>query len=165
MKTWVVILAVMVLFCLPVYTHAEEAVDNNDYSNEVVPGKEKTSRWTYTDSIHVGMSIDTEGYADVYCAVTGYQGVVDRIITYVYLQQRVGDHWENVNVTAEVTYDWLVTITDYYTELPVDWGYDYRTHCRVYVYSGNEYEFIEVDSPIHHYHSTDGIPDCSDNDK
>ena len=42
-------------FSLPV--HAEEGIDNNDYSNEVVPGHEKTERWSYTSSINVAMTI------------------------------------------------------------------------------------------------------------
>ncbi|MDD3220890.1 MAG: hypothetical protein EOM34_11605 [Clostridia bacterium] len=162
-KKSVAILMILLTFSISLHTYAAEPVDNNDYSHEVVPGHEKTSRWSYTDSVHVAMGIDPEGYVDVYCDVNGYHNLTDKIISYVYLQKRVGDHWENLGCTVDIVYDWQSFMEDYYDE-PVDWGYDYRTHNRIYVYAGDEYEFIEVDSIHHHYHDPAGIPDCSLNE-
>lgn len=36
-----VILVLMLTFCFSINTYADGTVDNNDYSNEVVPGYEK----------------------------------------------------------------------------------------------------------------------------
>ena len=44
-KNMMLMLVLMFTFAFSMNVHAEEPVDNNDYSNEVVPGYEKTSRW------------------------------------------------------------------------------------------------------------------------
>lgn len=162
-KKILIVMTLAVMFCAPLHTYAAEAIDDNDYSNEVVPGREKTRRWSFTDSAFVGMSIDTEGYVTVNCGVNGYMNMTEKIIIYVYLQKRVGDYWENVDMTVDIVYDWSTSLEDYY-EAPVDWGYDYRTRNSIYVYAGEEYEHIELFSQDHHYHHPDGIPDCSLNE-
>ena len=48
-KNMVVMLVLMFALGFSINVHAEEPVDNNDYSNEVVPGFEKMARWSYTD--------------------------------------------------------------------------------------------------------------------
>jgi hypothetical protein len=68
-----------------------------------------------------------------------------------------------VGAITDVSYGWHADIEDYFDD-PMPWGYDYRTRNSIYVYADNEYEHVEAFSLEHHYHSVDGIPDCSRND-
>lgn len=144
-------------FSLPV--HAEEGVDNNDYSNEVVPGYEKTERWSYTSSVNVAMTIDTNGYTTANCSVTGYQSLATKIITYTYLQKYVNGSWVNVDSFNHTTYNWYADIYDNFDVYSV-WGHDYRTYNSIYVYAGNSYEHIGLYSIVHHYHSSSDHSNC-----
>lgn len=152
-------MVVMFTLCFSVNVHAEEPMDNNDYSNEVVPGYEKTTRWSYTDSVYAGISLDSSGYATVSCGVNGYQGTTTKIITYTYLQKLVGNEWTNVNSVSHTVYSWHAENEDYLSPA-VPWGHDYRTRNSIYVYSGNSYENIVAYSNIHHYHSTSDHSNC-----
>ena len=144
-------------FSLPV--HAEEGIDNNDYSNEVVPGHEKTERWSYTSSINVAMTIGTDGYATANCGVTGYQGLTTKIIAYVYLQKYVNGSWVNVDSFSSTSYRWTADIYEPFSVYAV-WGHDYRTYNSIYVYAGDSYEHIGVYSNVHHYHSSSDGSNC-----
>ena len=152
-------LVLMFAFGFSLNVHAEEPVDNNDYSNEVVPGYEKTTRWSYTDSVHVAMSLDSSGNPTVDCVVYGYQNTTTKIITYTYLQKLVGNEWVNVNSVSHTAYSWHADYEDYLSPA-VPWGHDYRTRNSIYVYSGNSYENIVAYSNIHHYHSTGDNSNC-----
>ena len=79
-------LVLMFTFAFSMNVHAEEPVDNNDYSNEVVPGYEKTSRWSYTSTVYAALSLSTSGASTAYSDVTGYQNLTTKIITYTYLR-------------------------------------------------------------------------------
>ena len=46
LKKMVLMLVLMFTFCFTMNAYADEPVDNNDYSNETVPGYEKTARWS-----------------------------------------------------------------------------------------------------------------------
>lgn len=161
-----VLMAGMLFYALwlPAAVYAVDRDDNNDYSNEVVPGREKTSRWSFTDSAFASMTIDNEGNVTFNCDVTGYMNSTDKIISYVYLQKWVNGEWRNVYLTTSTVYDWISFFEEDY-DTPVDWGYDYRTRNSIYVYVGDEYEHILLYSLVHHYHDPDGIPDCSKNEE
>ncbi len=157
-KNIMLMLVLVFTFAFSMNVHAEEPVDNNDYSNEVVPGYEKTSRWSYTDSAYAALTLDTNGNATTYCDVTGYQSMVTKIIVYTYLQELDGNTWINVDSTSHTAYSWHAEYEDPMTSVP--WGHDYRTRNSVYVYSGNSYENIVFYSNIHHYHSTSDNSNC-----
>ncbi len=159
MKKIVLMLVLTFAFCFSANVYAEEPADNNDYSNEVVPGYEKTSRWSYTDSVYAGLSLNTSGYATVSCSVSGYQGTTTKIIVYTYLQELVDGEWVNVNSVSHTTNNWHAENEDYLSPA-VPWGHDYRTRNSIYVYSGNSYENIVFYSNVHHYHSVGDTSNC-----
>ncbi len=144
-------------FSLPVY--AEEGVDNNDYSNEIVPGHEKTGRWSYTSSVYTAMTIETNGYATANCTVNGYQNLTTKIIVYTYLQKYVNGSWVNVDNFSQTTYNWYADLYDGFGVYAV-WGHDYRTYNSIYVYAGDSYEHIGAYSRVHHYHSSSDGSNC-----
>lgn len=151
-------LVLVFTFCFSMNVHAEEPVDNNDYSNEIVPGYEKTTRWSYTDSVYAALTLDSNGAATANCDVNGYQSLTTKIIVYTYLQKLVGNEWTNVDSTSHTAYSWHAAYQDPMTTVP--WGHDYRTRNSIYVYSGNSYENIVFYSNIHHYHSTSDHSNC-----
>lgn len=151
-------LVMMFTFAFSMNVHAEEPVDNNDYSNEVVPGYEKTSRWSYTSSVHAALTLDTDGSSTTYCEVMGYQSLTTKIIVYTYLQKLEGNTWTNVDSVSHTAYSWHAEYADSMTRVP--WGHDYRTRNSIYVYSGDSYENIVFYSNIHHYHSTSDNSNC-----
>lgn len=157
-KNIMLMLVLMFTFVFSMNVHAEEPVDNNDYSNEVVPGYEKTSRWSYTSNVNAALTLGTDGASTAYSDVTGYQSLVTKIITYTYLQRLDGDSWTNVDSVSHTAYSWHTAYEDPMTT--VSWGHDYRTRNSVYVYSGDSYENIVVYSNIHHYHSTSDNSNC-----
>lgn len=157
-KNIMLMLVLMFTFAFSMNVHAEETVDNNDYSNEVVPGYEKTSRWSYTSSVNAALTLSTSGASTTYSDVTGYQDMVTKIITYTYLQRLDGNNWVNVDSVSHTAYSWHTSYQDSMTT--VSWGHDYRTRNSVYVYSGNSYENIVVYSNVHHYHSTGDTSNC-----
>ena len=151
-------LVLMFTFAFSMNVHAEEPVDNNDYSNEIVPGYEKTSRWSYTSSVHAALTLDTDGSSTTYCDVTGYQSLTTKIIVYTYLQRLDGNTWINVDSVSHTAYNWHASYEDPMISVP--WGHDYRTRNSIYVYSGDSYENIVFYSNIHHYHSTSDNSNC-----
>lgn len=157
-KNIMLMLVLMFTFAFSMNVHAEEPVDNNDYSNEVVPGYEKVSRWSYTSSVHAALTLATDGSSTTYCEVTGYQSLTTKIIVYTYLQKLDGDNWINVDSVSHTAYNWHAEYQDSMTSVP--WGHDYRTRNSVYVYSGDSYENIVFYSNIHHYHSTSDNSNC-----
>lgn len=157
-KNIMLMLVLMFTFAFSINVHAEETVDNNDYSNEVVPGYEKNSRWSYTSSVHAALSLSTSGASTTYSDVTGYQDMVTKIITYTYLQRLDGNSWTNVDSVSHTAYSWHTAYQDSMTT--VSWGHDYRTRNSVYVYSGNSYENIVFYSNVYHYHSTGDTSNC-----
>ncbi len=159
LKKMVLILVLMFAFGFATNVYAEETVDNNDYSNEIVPGYEKTSRWSYTGSVYAALTLDNNGYATGNCEVNGYQSVTTKIIVYTYLQKLSGNEWVNVDSASHTTYNWHAAHQDSFSPA-VPWGHDYRTRNSVYVYSGDSYENIVFYSNIHHYHSTSDHSNC-----
>lgn len=154
----IVMLVLMLTFCCTVNTYADGTVDNNDYSNEVVPGYEKTSRWSYTNSVHAALTLSSSGSATATTSVDGYQNITTKIIIYTYLQKLAGNEWTNVDSASHTAYSWHAAYQDPMTTVP--WGHDYRTRNSVYVYSGDSYENIVFYSNIHHYHSTGDNSNC-----
>lgn len=157
-KNAILLLVMVLAFGFSVNVYAEEPVDNNDYSNEVVPGYEKTTRWSYTDSVSAALTIGTSGNTTSTCSVTGYSSMTTKIITYTYLQRLDGNSWTNVDSSSHTAYSWHAAYEDPMTT--VSWGHDYRTRNSVYVYSGDSYENIVFYSNIHHYHSTSDYSNC-----
>ena len=157
-RNLVLLLVMMFTFGFSLNVHADEPVDNNDYSNEVVPGYEKTSRWSYTDSVSAALTIDTSGNTTATCSVTGYQSTTTKIIVYAYLQKLDGNSWTNVDSVSHTAYSWHAAYADPMISVP--WGHDYRTRNSIYVYSGDSYENIVLYSKIHHYHSTSDNSKC-----
>ena len=151
-------LSIVLVLGLSMNVYAEEPEDNNDYSNEVVPGYEKNSRWSYTGSVHAALTIDSSGNATGTCAINGYQDVTTKIITYTYLQKLVGNEWANVDSAYHTAYSWHASYGDSFITVP--WGHDYRTRNSIYVYSGDSYENIVFYSSVHHYHSTSDNSNC-----
>ena len=151
-------LVLMFTFAFSMNVHAEEPVDNNDYSNEVVPGYEKTSRWSYTSNVYAALTLGTDGSSTTYCDVTGYQNLTTKIIVYTYLQRLDGNSWTNVDSAYHTAYSWHAEYQDSMTT--VSWGHDYRTRNSIYVYSVDSYENIVFYSNIHHYHSTSDNSNC-----
>lgn len=153
-----IMLVLMLTFCFSINAYADDTVDNNDYSNEVVPGYEKTSRWSYTDSIHAALTLSSSGYATATTSVDGYQNMTTKIIIYTYLQKLVDNEWVNVDSVSHTAYSWHAAYQDGMTTVP--WGHDYRTRNSIYTYSGDSYENIVFYSNIHHYHSTSDNSNC-----
>ncbi len=155
-----IILMMVLAFTLgfSINVHAEEPIDNNDYSNEVVPGYEKTTRWSYTSNVGAALTLDTNGNATAYCDVTGYQSLTTKIIVYTYLQKLDGGSWVNVDSVSHTANSWHAEYQDSMTSVP--WGHDYRTRNSIYVYSGNSYENIVFYSNVHHYHSVGDTSNC-----
>lgn len=158
LKEMILILVLMFAFSLSINVCAEEPVDNNDYSNEVVPGYEKTSRWSYTSSVHAALTLDTSGNATGNCDVTGYQSLTTKIIVYTYLQRVDGNEWVNVSSASHTANSWHAAYQDSFETQ--SWGHDYRTRNSIYVYSGNSYENIVFYSNVHHYHSVGDTSNC-----
>lgn len=157
-KNMMMVLVLMFMCSFSINVHAEEIKDNNDYSNEVVPGYEKTSRWSYTGSVYAALSISSNGGATATCSVSGYQDVATKIIVYTYLQRLDGNSWVNVGSTSHTANSWHAAYEDYFGTQ--SWGHDYRTRNSIYVYSGNSYENIVFYSNVHHYHSTSDNSNC-----
>lgn len=123
-KNIILMLVLMFTFAFSINVHAEETVDNNDYSNEVVPGYEKTSRWSCTGSVS-SVILEYKCASTTYCDVTGYQSLTTKIITYTYLQRLDGNSWTNVDSSSHTAYSWHAEYEDPMTT--VSWGHDYRT--------------------------------------
>lgn len=157
-KNVMLMLVLMLTLGFSMNVHAEEAVDNNDYSNEVVPGYEKTSRWSYTGSVHAALTLDSNGNATGTCSVNGYQNVTTKIIVYSYLQRLDDNSWTNVGSVSHTAYNWHAAYQDPFGTQ--SWGHDYRTRNSIYVYSGDSYENIVFYSNVHHYHSTNDKSNC-----
>lgn len=157
-KNIILMLVLVFAFGFSIVVHAEGPVDNNDYFNEVVPGYEKTSRWSYTDSVHAALTLGSNGSTTATTGVEGYQGTTTKIIVYTYLQRLDGNTWTNVDSVSHTAYSWHAEYEDSMTT--ASWGHDYRTRNSVYVYSGNSYENIIFYSNIHHYHSTSDNSNC-----
>ncbi|WP_418490612.1 hypothetical protein [Frisingicoccus sp.] len=157
-KNMVVMLVLMFALGFSINVHAEEPVDNNDYSNEVVPGFEKMARWSYTDSTYAALTLDTSGKATGNCEVNGYQNVTTKIIVYTYLQRVDGNEWVNVSSASHTANSWHAAYQDSFGTQ--SWGHDYRTRNSIYVYSGNSYENIVFYSNVHHYHSVGDTSNC-----
>lgn len=153
------LLTIMFMLSFSLNVNAEEVNDNNDYSNEVVPGHEKTERWSYTSSIGVALTIDTNGYSKATCTIEGYRNLTTKIITYVYLQKYVNGSWVNVDNFSRTDYSWD-TVFEQPFSVYASWGHDYRTYNSIYVYAGNSYEHIGAYSIVHHYHSSSDNSNC-----
>ena len=123
LKEMILILVLMFAFSLSINVCAEEPVDNNDYSNEVVPGYEKTSRWSYTSSVHAALTLDTSGNATGNCDVTGYQSLTTKIIVYTYLQRVDGNEWVNVSSASHTANSWHAAYQDSFGTQ--SWGHDH----------------------------------------
>lgn len=153
------ILVIMFMLSFSLNVNAEEGMDNNDYSNEVVPGHEKTERWSYTSSTSAALTIDTNGASTSSCTVTGYQNLATKIIIYTYLQKYQNGSWVNVDSGSSTFYSWHAAM-EYPFSVHASWGYDYRTYNSIYVYAGNSYEHIGFYSNVHHYHSSSDGSNC-----
>lgn len=139
--------------------HAEEPIDNNDYSHEIVPGTEKMERWSYTSSVASALTIQSSGYAVASTSITGYQGTTTKVIVYSYLQKYNGSEWVNVDYFTKTATGWVHDFEDPFSVYAV-WGSDYRVYNSIYVYAGSSYEHIKAYSITHHYHSTSGSSNC-----
>lgn len=159
LKKMVLMLVLMFTFCFTMNAYADEPVDNNDYSNETVPGYEKTARWSYTGSVYAALTLDTNGNATGNCEVNGYQNTTTKIIVYTYLQKLTGNEWVNVDSASHTTYSYHAAYQNSFSPA-VPWGHDYRTRNSIYVYSGNSYENIVFYSNVHHYHSVGDTSNC-----
>lgn len=153
------LLALLFVFSFSLNTHAEESINNSDYSKEIVPGYEKTERWSYTASLGSALTIDTNGYSTSTCTVTGYQSLVNKIIIYSYLQKYQNGSWVSVDSFSSTIYNWYASIEQPFS-VYASWGRDYRTYNSIYVYSGNSYEHINAYSNVHHYHSSSDGSNC-----
>ena len=157
--TMLSLLAMLFIFTFSLNAHAEEGIDNNDYSNEIVPGHEKTERWSYTASLGAALTIDTSGYSTSSCTVTGYQSLATKIIIYTYLQKYENGSWVSVDSGSSTFYSWHAEL-EYPFDVYASWGRDYRTYNSIYVYAGNSYEHIGAYSNVHHYHSSSDGSNC-----
>lgn len=153
------LLTIMFMLSFSLNVNAEEGIDNNDYSNEVVPGHEKTERWSYTASTSSYLTIDSDGYSTSTCAVTGYQNLTTKIIIYTYLQKYQNGSWVSVDSGNSTFYSWYAAMENPFSVYAV-WGHDYRTYNSIYVYAGNSYEHIGAYSRVHHYHSSSDSSNC-----
>ncbi|MDY4835722.1 MAG: hypothetical protein SO181_11365 [Frisingicoccus sp.] len=153
------LLTIMFILSFSLNVNAEGGIDNNDYSNEVVPGHEKTERWSYTSSINSYLTIDTNGSSTSTCTVTGYQSLATKIIIYTYLQKYQNGSWVSVDSGSSTFYSWHAAI-EYPFSVYASWGRDYRTYNSIYVYSGDSYEHINAYSNVHHYHSSSDSSNC-----
>ena len=153
------LLTIMFVLSFSLNVNAEEGIDTNDYSNEVVPGHEKTERWSYTSSTSSFLTIDTDGYSTSTCTVTGYQNLATKIIIYTYLQKYQNDSWVSVDSSSATFYSWHAELEQPFG-VYASWGRDYRTYNSIYVYSGNSYEHITTYSNVHHYHSSSDNSNC-----
>ncbi|MDY4922957.1 hypothetical protein [Frisingicoccus sp.] len=152
------LLTIMFMLSFSLNVNAEEGI-NNDYSNEVVPGHEKTERWSYTSGINTFLTIDTNGYSTSTCTVTGYQSLATKIIIYSYLQKYQNGSWVSVDSSSATFYSWHAEFEQPFS-VYASWGRDYRTYNSIYVYSGDSYEHITTHSIVHHYHSSSDGSNC-----
>lgn len=153
------LLTIMFMLSFSLNVNAEEGIDNNDYSNEVVPGHEKTERWSYTASTSAALTIETNGASTSNCTVTGYQSLTTKIIIYTYLQKYQNGSWINVDSGSSTFYKWYAGF-EYPFSVYASWGRDYRTYNSIYVYAGDSYEHIGFYSNVHHYHSSSDGSNC-----
>lgn len=153
------LLTIIFMLSFSLNVNAEEGVDNNDYFHEVVPGHEKTERWSYTSSTESLLTIDTNGYSTSTCAVTGYQSLTTKIIIYTYLQKYQNGSWVSVDSGSSTFYNWYAAMECPFSTY-ASWGHDYRTYNSIYVYAGNSYEHINAYSRVHHYHSSSDGSNC-----
>lgn len=153
------LLTIMFMLSFSLNVNAEEGIDNNDYSHEVVPGHEKTERWSYTSGINTFLTIDTNGYSTSTCTVTGYQSLATKIIIYSYLQKYQNGSWVSVDSSNATFYSWHAEFEQPFG-VYASWGHDYRTYNSIYVYAGNSYEHIGAYSNVHHYHSSSDGSNC-----
>ena len=150
------LLTIVFVLCFSMNVNAEEG---NDYSKEVVPGHEKTERWSYTASTSSYLTIDTNGASTSTCTVTGYQSLATKIIIYTYLQKYQNGSWVTVDSGSSTSYNWYAGL-EYPFSVYASWGRDYRTYNSIYVYSGDSYEHITTHSIVHHYHSSSDGSNC-----
>ena len=80
--------------------------DNNDFMEDEyhVEGTPNVSRWSYTSSYSLDMSI-VNGNAIMYSTVTGYNGVTTKIEIYFYLQQYYDGGWKNYKTWKDTVND------------------------------------------------------------
>ena len=158
----VAMLLVVMFIVLPCRVYASDDTDLNDYSEEYsqITGHPKTSRWSFTNSTTTGMDISPEGEVIYDCLVDGYQGITTRILIYAYVQIHTDKGWKNIGGCMDSYDNWHAEMEEYLGK-KVDWGYDYRLYCSLYVYSGDEYEHIDAHSAVYHYHPVGAGTDCT----
>lgn len=153
------LLTIMFVLSFSLNVNAEEKIDNNEYAHEVVPGHEKTERWSYTSSTSAFLTINSNGSSTSTCTVTGYQSLATKIIIYTYLQKYQNGSWVSVDSGSSTFYSWHAAM-EYPFSVYAVWGHDYRTYNSIYVYSGDSYEHIGAYSNVHHYHSSGDGSNC-----
>ena len=80
----------------------QDSDDPNDYSweTEDLSGTPATERWSYISTTSQGMHI-SNGTATMTASIIGYQGVTNKVIIYMYLQQYYDDYWHNLTWTKD----------------------------------------------------------------
>lgn len=112
------------------------------------PSDDITVRWTNTDAIAAGLSINNRGKAtcgfDVELTNSTDTGTV-----YMYLQRLKDGTWTSIKSWSASGSDNFYGSEYYY----VTSGYSYRVHIALYVYnsSGNFVEYAQQDSPVKYY--------------
>lgn len=93
-----VFLTVIMTLTFSVTAFAVENDDPNDYSweTEDLEGSPSTERWSYIANTSQGMHVKN-GTATMTASITGYQGVTNKVIIYMYLQQYYDDYWHNIH--------------------------------------------------------------------
>ncbi len=124
--------------------------DYNDYSweKEDIEGVPSTERWSYISSTRQGMSIDNNGKATLLGSLTGYSGITDKVIIYMYLQKYENGIWKNLTWTKDAINKFYGTTERY--KYNCSRG-SYRLKVSYYAYAGSKYENHVAYSARYHY--------------
>ncbi len=102
----------------------------------------------FTANVATGLAINDSGRATIYCSVTGYPDLADRVRMYVYLEKYKDGVWQTVDFFSEDVSHFQAHIEEW---MQVDAGYKYRVYASIYVYSGNQMEYITDTSSVELY--------------
>jgi len=151
------LLSGVIFFNIPIHSMATTIVNSNTntdwdaWERSLITGTRKLARWSYTSMTTQILGI-SQNVAIMFGSVTGYQFVATRVVIFLYLQQRVDGEWETILGTMK-SFDDYHGSYEFQTDPELDYIYPgcYQEEAHYYVYSGDQYEYIEAYTITYHY--------------